>query len=98
MAVAANFSSPDREKFKHCYGRLISFTYRDEDSVRTDLNILLDELNSIEYSIAIVCEEVCVFIDSPQGDSYLELFIHIGLVSLIGHMVIYLIDLRQQLV
>ena len=66
MAVPANFSSPDRDKFKHCYGRLITFTYRDEDSVRTDLNILLDQLNSIEYSIAIVNEEVSHVEDSPH--------------------------------
>ena len=58
MAVAANFSSPEREKFHHCYQRLLAFTYKDEDSVKTDLNILLDHLNSIEYGIAIVNEEV----------------------------------------
>ena len=66
MAVAANFSSPDRDKFNHCYRRLIAFTFRDEDSVKTDLNILLDQLNSIEYSIAIVNEEVSHATDSPH--------------------------------
>ena len=58
MAVPANFSSPDRDKFNHCYERLVSFVYRDEDSAKTDLNILLDQLNSIEYGIALVTEEV----------------------------------------
>ena len=58
MAVAANFSCPDRDKFNHCFRRLLSFVYRDDDSVKTDLNILLDDLNSIEYGIALVNEEV----------------------------------------
>ena len=58
MAVAANFSCPDRDKLNHCFRRLLSIVYRDDDSVKTDLNILLDDLNSIEYGIALVNEEV----------------------------------------
>ncbi|KAL4223144.1 HEAT repeat-containing protein 6 [Mactra antiquata] len=54
MAVQANFSCPDREKFQYCYSRLLSFKYSSEESVKTDINLLLDQLNSLEYSSVIV--------------------------------------------
>ncbi|XP_053374870.1 HEAT repeat-containing protein 6-like [Mercenaria mercenaria] len=57
MAVPANFACPDREKFHYCYSKLINFKYRDEESTKTDLNLLLDQLNSLEYSTIIVGEK-----------------------------------------
>jgi hypothetical protein len=58
MAVAANYACADREKFKYCYSKLIQFTYNDGEAGKTDLNLLLDQLNSLEYSTVIVSEQV----------------------------------------
>ncbi|KAL5016169.1 hypothetical protein ScPMuIL_005758 [Solemya velum] len=57
MGETGGFVLSERTKFLACFNRFSRFVYRDEDQIRTDLNLLLDELNSIEYSISIVKTE-----------------------------------------
>ncbi|XP_052802166.1 HEAT repeat-containing protein 6-like [Mya arenaria] len=54
MAVAANFDCPERDKFQHCFTKLRCFVYTEDNSVKTDLNLLLDQVNSLEYSTVLV--------------------------------------------
>ncbi|KAK3084159.1 hypothetical protein FSP39_009229 [Pinctada imbricata] len=49
--------SVDRERFLQNYRRLMSFMFKEDDTSRTNLNLLLDELNSVDYSQKIVNEE-----------------------------------------
>lgn len=58
MAVPANFACPDREKSNYCFSKLINFKYKDDESSKTDLNLLLDQLNSLEYATVVVSEQV----------------------------------------
>jgi hypothetical protein len=60
MADDQSFAAAEYDKFQQCYGRLMNFTYKEEESSKTNLNLLLDELNSVEYSLSIVNEEVRV--------------------------------------
>lgn len=72
MAVPANFACPDREKFKYCFSKLIHFKYKDDESSKTDLNLLLDQLNSLEYTTVVVNEQVGskLFIFLPPRKEY----------------------------
>ena len=58
MAVPANFACQDREKFQHCFSKLAQFKYSDDGVAKTDLNLLLDQLNSLEYSTVVVSVQV----------------------------------------
>lgn len=58
MAVPANFACPDREKFQYCFSKLVNFKYSEDQTSKTDLNVLLDQLNSLEYSTVVVSAKV----------------------------------------
>ena len=58
MAVAANFDCPDRDKLQHCISKLQTFSFKDDDSSKTDINLLLDNLNSLDYDTKIVKDQV----------------------------------------
>ncbi|WAR03508.1 HEAT6-like protein [Mya arenaria] len=58
MAVAANFDCPERDKFQHCFTKLRCFVYTEDNSVKTDLNLLLDQVNSLEYSTVLVTPQI----------------------------------------
>ncbi|KAK6184220.1 hypothetical protein SNE40_006730 [Patella caerulea] len=47
----------DNDKYQRCFTSLVTFVYKDEDSSRTNLNVLLDELNSVDYSQSLVSRE-----------------------------------------
>lgn len=82
MAVPANFACPDREKFRYCYSKLINFRFKEEEPTKTDLNLLLDQLNSLEYSTNFVCEQVCLHWRSFGHELIRTLFIYMFCISL----------------
>ncbi|KAJ8312659.1 hypothetical protein KUTeg_010032 [Tegillarca granosa] len=47
----------ERDRFLQSYRRIIDFVRRDDEKSRTNLNLLMDELNSMEYSIHIANDE-----------------------------------------
>ncbi|KAL3856514.1 hypothetical protein ACJMK2_011262 [Sinanodonta woodiana] len=54
---ADDFELSERAKFQHCYNKLRTFYFRDDEASKTNLNILLDELIALEYSWIIVKTE-----------------------------------------
>ena len=60
-----NFISEERQKFRSCCSKLRQLVpARDEESRKT-LNALLDELNSLDYSIYGIIDEVKMSSHSP---------------------------------
>ncbi|XP_048252221.1 HEAT repeat-containing protein 6-like [Haliotis rufescens] len=57
MAVDGEFLRSERETFRNCCFKLSTFVYKDDDSTRTNLNLLLDELTAAENSQRSVSEE-----------------------------------------
>ncbi|XP_067648655.1 HEAT repeat-containing protein 6-like [Haliotis asinina] len=57
MAVDGEFLRSERETFRNCCFKLSRFVYKDNDSCRTNLNLLLDELTAAENSQRSVSEE-----------------------------------------
>ncbi|OWF39764.1 HEAT repeat-containing protein 6-like [Mizuhopecten yessoensis] len=54
----ADGSLAERERFLQCFKRLNGFNYRrDDEASRTNFNLLLDEINSMEYYMRIVRED-----------------------------------------
>ena len=58
MAVQANFDCPERDKFLQCYSKLKRFRFTPDVSAKTDLNLLFDEMLSLEYSTVLVTSHV----------------------------------------
>ena len=58
MAEETDFFAGEIEKFKKCSSKLSRMVFRDSEDFRRELNLILDELNSIEYSLKIAKEEV----------------------------------------
>lgn len=58
MADESGFVAVERERFEQCYNRFMNFISTGDDISRANLNLLLDEINSIDYSSKIVREEV----------------------------------------
>jgi hypothetical protein len=54
----SGFVAVERERFEQCYNRFMNFISTGDDISRTNLNLLFDEINSIDYSSKIVREEV----------------------------------------
>ncbi|XP_063396144.1 HEAT repeat-containing protein 6-like isoform X1 [Mytilus trossulus] len=57
MADESGFSAVERDRFEQCFKRFMKFTSQGDEMSRTNLNLLLDEINSIDYSSKIVTEE-----------------------------------------
>lgn len=58
MADESGFSAVERDRFEQCFKRFMKFTSQGDEMSRTNLNLLLDEINSIDYSSKIATEEV----------------------------------------
>ncbi|XP_041349716.1 HEAT repeat-containing protein 6-like [Gigantopelta aegis] len=54
MAEAGDFLREDRQKFQSCCQRLLNYRYQDEETSKTNLHLILDELNSVEYITNII--------------------------------------------
>jgi len=61
MEDDGEFAVVERERFQQCYRRLIALNHRDDEQSKTNFNLLIDELNSMEYHMKIVQEEVFHF-------------------------------------
>ena len=56
--MADELHSGERERFVQCYRRLMGFVFKEDTASKTNFNLFLDELNSLEYSQKFVKEEV----------------------------------------
>ena len=58
MAEETDFYAGEIEKFQTYNQKLSKLVYRDSEDFLRELNLLLDEFNSVEYSLKVVNEEV----------------------------------------
>ena len=59
MAVDDALAAEELQKFQLCSKKLARLVYRNTEDFRAELRNVLDDFNSIEYSVKIVNEEVC---------------------------------------
>ena len=54
------FAEEERQKFRRCASRLLALVPENDNQHRQELNSLLDKLNSLDYSISGIVEQVFV--------------------------------------
>lgn len=97
MAVDGEFLRSERETFRNCCFKLSVFVYKDDDSTRTNLNLLLDELTAAENSQRSVSEEV-IFKHVKLGSATVNLpQYRLNDMTVVTPSTVYYIDLRQLL-
>ena len=60
MAAEETFFGEELQKFQICNKKVSKLVYKDSEDFRAELKNILDDFNSIEYSLKIAKEEVCI--------------------------------------
>ena len=55
----ADFAMEERQRYRHCASRLLGMVAESGEKQKNELNSLLDELNSLAYSVQGLVEQVC---------------------------------------